>query len=51
MKEGKVGRVAGQLMPGEDEPLHALVTAHTEAEVKHGVEVVRFEPMNFSFYC
>lgn len=40
VKEGKVGRVPGQLMPGEDEPLHALITAPTAAEVKKGVKVV-----------
>lgn len=41
VKEGKVGRIPGQLMPGEDEPLHALITGPTEKEVKKGVEVVR----------
>ena len=27
-------------MPGEDEPLHALITGPTDAEVKKGVQVV-----------
>lgn len=40
VKEGKVGRVPGQLMPGEDEPLHALITGPTEKDVKIGVKVV-----------
>jgi len=40
VKEGKVGRVPGQLMPGEDEPLHALITGPSPAEVKKGVKVV-----------
>ena len=40
VKEGKVGRVPGQLMPGEDEPLHALITGPTEEEVKKGKQVV-----------
>jgi len=40
VKEGKVGRIPGQLMPGEDEPLHALITGPTDAEVKKGVQVV-----------
>jgi len=40
VKEGKVGRIPGQLMPGEDEPLHALITGPTEKEVKVGVKVV-----------
>ena len=28
MKEGKIGRKDGQPLPGEDEPLHAYVTAN-----------------------
>jgi len=40
VKEGKVGRIAGQPMPGEDEPLHAMVTGPTEKDVKHAVEVI-----------
>ncbi|XP_047145048.1 splicing factor 1 isoform X1 [Hydra vulgaris] len=40
VKEGKVGRIPGQLMPGEDEPLHALITGPSEKEVRKGVEVV-----------
>ncbi|MEQ2197308.1 Splicing factor 1, partial [Xenoophorus captivus] len=34
VKEGKVGRKDGQMLPGEDEPLHALVTANTMENVK-----------------
>lgn len=41
MKEGKVGRKDGQMLPGEDEPLHALVTANTMENVKKAVEQVR----------
>lgn len=40
MKEGKVGRKDGQMLPGEDEPLHALVTANTMENVKKAVEQV-----------
>lgn len=40
MKEGKVGRKDGQMLPGEDEPLHALVTANTMDNVKKAVEQV-----------
>ena len=42
VKEGKVGRKDGQMLPGEDEPLHALVTANTMENVKKAVEQVRF---------
>ncbi|NWX51722.1 SF01 factor, partial [Steatornis caripensis] len=38
VKEGKVGRKDGQMLPGEDEPLHALVTANTMENVKKAVE-------------
>lgn len=41
VKEGKVGRKDGQMLPGEDEPLHALVTANTMDNVKKAVEQVR----------
>ena len=41
VKEGKVGRKDGQMLPGEDEPLHALVTANTMENVKKAVEQVR----------
>lgn len=44
MKEGKVGRKDGQMLPGEDEPLHALVTANTMENVKKAVEQVSGEP-------
>lgn len=42
VKEGKVGRKDGQMLPGEDEPLHALVTANTMENVKKAVEQVIF---------
>ncbi|MEE6525760.1 hypothetical protein FKM82_025984 [Ascaphus truei] len=41
VKEGKVGRKDGQMLPGEDEPLHALVTANTMENVKKAVEQIR----------
>lgn len=41
VKEGKVGRKDGQMLPGEDEPLHALVTANTMENVKKAVEQVQ----------
>lgn len=44
VKEGKVGRKDGQMLPGEDEPLHALVTANTMENVKKAVEQVRRPP-------
>lgn len=44
VKEGKVGRKDGQMLPGEDEPLHALVTANTMENVKKAVEQVRSHP-------
>lgn len=44
VKEGKVGRKDGQMLPGEDEPLHALVTANTMENVKKAVEQVCAEP-------
>ncbi|XP_072175914.1 uncharacterized protein [Diadema setosum] len=37
VKEGKVGRKDGQPLPGEDEPLHALVTANNAESVKKAV--------------
>lgn len=40
VKEGKVGRKDGQISAGEDEPLHALVTANTMENVKKAVEQV-----------
>ena len=41
MKEGKIGRKDGQPLPGEDEPLHAYVTANNPENVKKAVEKVR----------
>lgn len=45
VKEGKVGRKDGQMLPGEDEPLHALVTANTMENVKKAVEQVSYDCM------
>jgi splicing factor 1 len=39
-KEGKLGR-AGLPQPGEDEPLHALITGNTPELVKNSVDKVR----------
>jgi ferredoxin len=41
VKEGKVGRKDGQPLPGEDEPLHAYVTANNPEAVKKAVDRVR----------
>lgn len=41
VKEGKVGRKDGQPLPGEDEPLHAYITANNLDAVKKAVERVR----------
>ncbi|XP_046741254.1 splicing factor 1-like isoform X1 [Diprion similis] len=38
VKEGKVGRKDGQPLPGEDEPLHAYITANNLDAVKKAVE-------------
>ncbi len=38
-KEGKLGRT-GLPQPGEDEPLHALITGLTPEAVKHAVDKV-----------
>ena len=38
-KEGKLGR-AGLPQPGEDEPLHALITGNTPEVVKGAVDKV-----------
>lgn len=46
VKEGKVGRKDGQMLPGEDEPLHALVTANTMENVKKAVEQVKGRPLS-----
>lgn len=45
VKEGKVGRKDGQPLPGEDEPLHAYVTANNPECVKKAVDKV----LNFTF--
>ena len=37
----KVARKDGQPLPGENEPLHAYVTAHTLEAVKKGVEKIK----------
>lgn len=42
VKEGKVGRKDGQPLPGEDEPLHAYITANNLDAVKKAVERVCF---------
>lgn len=42
VKEGKVGRKDGQPLPGEDEPLHAYITATNPECVKKAVERVSF---------
>ena len=41
MKEGKIGRKDGQPLPGEDEPLHAYVTANNPENVKRAVEKIK----------
>ena len=40
MKEGKIGRKDGQPLPGEDEPLHAYVTASNPDNVKKAVDKI-----------
>jgi len=40
VKEGKIGRKDGQPLPGEDEPLHAYVTASNPENVKKAVEKI-----------
>lgn len=40
MKDGKIGRKDGQPLPGEDEPLHAYVTANNPENVQKAVEKV-----------
>lgn len=49
VKEGKVGRKDGQPLPGEDEPLHAYITANNLDAVKKAVERVRFFFVSFIF--
>ena len=41
VKEGKVGRKDGQPLPGENEPLHAYVTANNPEYVKKAVDKVQ----------
>lgn len=41
VKEGKVGRKDGQPLPGEDEPLHAYVTAPDAESVSKAVRKIR----------
>lgn len=41
VKEGKVGRKDGQPLPGEDEPLHAYITATAAECVKKAVEKIK----------
>lgn len=41
VKEGKVGRKDGQPLPGEDEPLHAFVTANNPESVKKAVDKIK----------
>ena len=41
VKEGKVGRKDGQPLPGEDEPLHAYITATNPENVKKAVEKIK----------
>jgi splicing factor 1 len=40
VKDGKIGRKDGQPLPGEDEPLHAYVTASIPENVKKAVDRV-----------
>ncbi|XP_030371667.1 splicing factor 1 [Scaptodrosophila lebanonensis] len=41
VKEGKVGRKDGQPLPGEDEPLHAFITAPSQEAVKKAVDKIK----------
>ncbi|XP_055677429.1 splicing factor 1 [Lutzomyia longipalpis] len=41
VKEGKVGRKDGQPLPGEDEPLHAFITASNPENVKKAVDKIK----------
>lgn len=50
VKEGKVGRKDGQPLPGEDEPLHAYITANNLDAVKKAVERVCFFICNILFF-
>ena len=42
VKEGKVGRKDGQPLPGEDEPLHAFITASNPEAVKKTIGSPQF---------
>lgn len=46
VKEGKVGRKDGHPLPGEDEPLHAYVTANNPEFVKKAVDKVSIDYHN-----
>lgn len=46
VKEGKVGRKDGHPLPGEDEPLHAYITASNAEHVKKAVERVSIVLLN-----
>ena len=41
IKEGKVGRKDGQPLPGEDEPLHAYITANVPEAVKKAADKIK----------
>lgn len=41
VKEGKVGRKDGQPLPGEDEPLHAFITAPNPEAVRKAVDKIK----------
>ncbi|KAH3863263.1 splicing factor 1-like [Dreissena polymorpha] len=41
VKDGKIGRKDGQPLPGEDEPLHAYVTANNPENVCKAVEKIK----------
>jgi hypothetical protein len=41
VKEGKVGRKDGQPLPGEDEPLHAFITASNPEFVQKAVAKIK----------
>ena len=43
VKEGKVGHKDGRPLPGQDEPLHAYVTASNPENVKKAVDRVRID--------
>ncbi|XP_076445722.1 uncharacterized protein LOC143283386 isoform X2 [Babylonia areolata] len=41
VKEGKIGRKDGKPLPGEDEPLHAYITANNAENVQKAVEKIK----------